>query len=219
MFGVALIVMAGWFLRPVHPALAGFTLDPAWGLWAGIGLVAVGVALGAIHLSFKGERALAIRKGLGVSLATVGALIAVNNVLYVPPMEWDEVSTMDELTASIEAAEAEGKPVLIDFAAEWCLPCKEMELKTFHHESVEPTLAKEFHLIKIDATDPTDEQEAMKSAFASATLPSVLIYGTNNKLSAAFDSLRAGQPMPAADAHFTTFVEAEAFLEGIANVQ
>ncbi len=218
-FGIALIVMAAWFLRPVHPALESLTLDPAWGLWAGMALVAVGLGIGGVHLSFKSDRAQAIRKGLGVTLATFGAIVAVNNVLYVPPMEWDEVATMDELTASIEEAEQSGKPVLIDFAAGWCLPCKEMELQTFHHEEVEPRLARDFHLIKIDVTDPTDEQEAMKSAFASGTLPSVLLYGGGNELSSSFPTLRAGEPMPPADAHFKTFVEADEFLSAIESIE
>ncbi|MEM6290297.1 MAG: cytochrome c biogenesis protein CcdA [Myxococcota bacterium] len=218
-FGVALLVMAAWFLRPVHPALAEFTLDPAWGLWAGLGLVVVGIGAGAIHLSFKADKVQAVRKGVAVALAAVGGVLAINNVLYVPPMEWNEVATMDELVASIEQAEADGKPVLIDFAAGWCLPCKEMELQTFHHEEVEPRLAKDFHLIKIDVTDPTDDQEAMKSAFDSGTLPSVLVYGSGAKLSGSFDTLRAGEAMPAAGAHFKTFVEADAFLDGIDGIE
>ncbi len=214
-FGVALLVMAAWFLRPVHSALANFTLDPAWGLWAGVGLVVLGIALGAIQLSFKAGGVEPIRKGLGVALATVGGIVAINNILYVPPMQWHEVDTMDALTAEIELAEADGKPILIDFAATWCLPCQEMESKTFHHQDVEPRLAKDFHLIKIDVTDPSEEQDAMKSAFDSGTLPSVLVYGPDARLSDAFDTLRAGERMPEPVAHFSTFVEAEDFLLAI----
>lgn len=215
-FGVAMLVMAAWFLRPVHKALADFTLDPAWGLWAGMGLVAVGIAAGAVHLSFKSGKAEAARKAVAVSVAAVGGIIALNNVLYVPQtMDWNEVTTLDELTASIEKAEAEGKPVLIDFAATWCLPCQEMEAQTFHHENIEPRLAGDFHLIKIDVTDPNEDQDKMKDAFDSGTLPSVLLYSTDTKLSGAFDTLRSGEAMPAAAAHFKTFVEADAFAEGL----
>ncbi len=215
-FGVAMLVMAGWFLRPVHQALAEFTLDPAWGLWAGLGLVVVGVAAGAVHLSFKSGRAEAARKAVAVAIAAVGGIISLNNILYVPPtMQWNEVATLDELTASIEQAEAAGKPVLIDFAATWCLPCQEMEKDTFHHVDIEARLAADFHLIKIDVTDPNKDQDKMKDAFDSGTLPSVLVFGRDAKLSGAFETLRAGGAMPAAAAHFKTLVEAEAFAQGL----
>lgn len=214
-FGIALLVMAAWFLRPIHPALADFTLDPAWGMWAGVGMVAVGIAIGGIHLSFKASKAEAVRKGLGVVLATAGGIVGINNLLYVPPMEWNHVHSVDDLAVILAEAEAAEKPVLIDFAAEWCGPCKEMELLTFHHESIEPRLAAEFTLVKIDVTDPTDEQALMQEAFESATLPSVLLYRSDAQLSGALDQLRAGQPMPKAHVHFDTFVEAEVFLEAL----
>ena len=218
-FGVAMLVMAAWFLRPVHKALADFTLDPSWGLWAGLGLVAFGIAAGAVHLSFKSGKAEAARKAVAVGVAAFGGIVALNNVLYVPPMEWNEVATLDELTASIEQAEADGKPILIDFAATWCLPCQEMEKLTFHHADVEPRLAKDFHLIKIDVTDPSDEQDKMKGAFDSGTLPSILLYSGDAGLSSAFDALREGKAMPPAAAHFKSFVEADAFGQGLDKAQ
>ncbi|MCR9161238.1 MAG: protein-disulfide reductase DsbD family protein [Nannocystaceae bacterium] len=211
-FGVAMLVMAAWFLRPVHKELGDFIIHPDWGIWAAIGLVAVGLALGAVHLSFKSSRAEASRKALGVALAAMGGIVGVNLILYVPPMAWTEVTTLDEMTAAITAAEDDGKPIVIDFAAEWCTPCKEMEKFTFHHEDVEPRLAKGFHLIKIDVTDPSEDQATIQEAFGSGTLPSVLIYGTDAQLSGAFETLRAGEPMPEAAVHFKTFVDAPTFL-------
>jgi thiol:disulfide interchange protein DsbD len=214
-FGVAMLVMAAWFLRPVHPQLAGFILDPGWGMWAAAGLIAVGVAAGAVHLSFKASGGEAARKGVGVALAAVGGVIALNNVLYVPPMDWEQIATIDDMTASIARAEEAGKPIVIDFAATWCVPCGEMEVQTFHHDTVEPRLAKDFHLIKVDVTDPTDDQDKIKAAFHSGTLPSVLVYSADAKLSASFDTLREGAPMPKPAAQFSEFVPAEVFLEGL----
>lgn len=211
-FGVAMLVMAAWFLRPVHKALGDFIINPDWGIWAALALVVVGVALGAVHLSFKSTRAEASRKALGVALAAMGGIVGLNHVLYVPPMAWTEVTTLDEMTAAIRSAEDDGKPIVIDFAAEWCTPCKEMEKLTFHHEDVEPRLAKDFHLIKIDVTDPSEDQETIQAAFGSGTLPSVLVYGPDATLSGSFDTLRAGEAMPEATVHFKTFVDAETFV-------
>ncbi len=214
-FGVALIVMAAWFLRPIHPALANFTLDPAWGLWAAAAMVAVGIALGAVHLSFKASKPEAARKGLGVALATIGGIVGINNILYVPPMEWNHVESIDQLETALAKADAQSKPVLIDFAAEWCGPCKELELLTFHDETVEPRLAKDFVLVKIDLTAETDDEILMKDAFGAKTLPSVLVYDGDAGLSAKIDALRSGEAIPAADVHFTNFVNAEEFLSAL----
>lgn len=211
-FGVLLIVMALWFLRPLSPKLENFILDPSWGFWVAVTAVLVGVGLGAIHLSFHGPRGERFRKALAVGLTVFGTIVAVNNLVYVPQGDWNRVTTLAELEAQIQQAEADGKPLLVDFSATWCNPCKEMELATFHHEDVEPLLKSRFHLVKIDVTDGTDEHGTMQAAFGSATLPSVLVYPKGAGLVAHFETLRAGQPMPEAAVHFKTFVDAETFL-------
>lgn len=218
-FGVLLIVMALWFLRPLSPRLENFILDPSWGFWVAVTAVLLGVGLGAIHLSFHGPRGERFRKALAVGLTVFGTLVAVNNLVYVPTADWHKVTTIDGLEAEIRQAEADGKPLLIDFAAAWCLPCKEMELATFHDEKVEPLLSWRFHLVKVDVTDGTDEHGLMQSAFGSATLPSVLVYGKDVKLSAQLETLRAGQPMPEAAVHFKTFVDAETFLAKVEPIE
>lgn len=218
-FGVALIVMALWFLTPIVPQLGGFVLDPTWGLWIGIGIVVVGLGLGAIHLSFHGPPMERVRKGVAVAITVFGAQLTLNNILYVAPADWHEVTTFEELEASLRQAEEAEKPVLVDFAASWCLPCKEMELQTFHHEDVEPLLSERFHLIKIDVTDPNDDQMAMQSALDSGTLPSVLVYPSSLPLSPHMSTLRAGDPLPAPAAHFKTFVDAETFLEQVRDIE
>lgn len=214
-FGVLLIVMALWFLRPLSLRLENFILDPSWGFWVAVTAVLVGVGLGAIHLSFHGPAGERFRKALAVGLTVFGTLVAVNNLVYVPPGEWVRVTTLAELEAQIQAAEANGKPLLVDFSATWCNPCKEMELATFHHEEVEPLLESRFHLVKVDVTDGTDEQGTMQAAFGSATLPSVLVYPKDAKLTAHLATLREGKPMPAAAVHFKTFVDAKTFLDEI----
>jgi thioredoxin:protein disulfide reductase len=219
-FGVALIVMALWFLAPVYPALGELVLDPTWGLWLGLGLVAVAFMLGAIHLSFYGPPSEKLRKGVAVAIAVFGAQLAVNNILYVPPADWHEVQTLDELEATLARAEAESKPVLIDFSATWCLPCKELDVQTFHHADVEPLLAERFHLVKIDVTDPNDDQMLMQSGFRSGTLPSVLIYPSSGfDAGAMMSALRGGGEAPEPSAHFKTFVDAEAFLDQIREIR
>lgn len=215
-FGIALIVMAFYFMRPLSPALSGFVINPSWGLWLGIGLVAVGVAAGAVHRSFHGPLSEKLLKGAAVSVASFGAIVALNNILYVElSADWRKVETIAELEAAIERAEQSGKPLLVDFGASWCNPCHELESKTFSNPEVEDELAK-YELVKIDVSDPSDEQAAMQRAFHALELPSVVVYTPDSGLAERIEDLRAGQQLPKPAVHITTFVEPDVFLERLA---
>jgi len=214
-FGIALLVMALWFLRPISPWLEGLIIDPNGGLWLGLAAIAVGVAIGAIHLSFKSGGRQLVRKTLGVALAVFGSIVTINQMLYVPELPWHAVRTLDEFEAEVQAARDRNAPVLIDFSAKWCTPCLEMEKVTFHHSSVEPLLANEFHLIRIDVTDPGRDEEVLKDALTSGTLPSVLLFAPAAALVESMAAVRAGQPFPPASTHFKTFVGPSEFLPAL----
>jgi len=215
-FGVALLVMALWFLRPVSVALEGLVLDPAWGLWAGILLALLGLFAGAIHLSFHAGFAETLRKGLAVGLSVFGILVAINNVLFVPPSHWVTVTDASSLTTALRDAQASGRPLVIDFAAKWCLPCKEIEAHVFHEPRVEKELSA-FALIKIDVSEGTDEQTRIQESFASPNLPSVLLYPSSADLAAHTERLDSGAAMPSPAAQFAS-VEVEPFLAALATV-
>ena len=215
-FGIALIVMAFYFMRPLSPMFSDFVINPQWGLWLGLGLTVLGIAGGAVHRSFHGPMSEKLIKGVAVTVASFGSILMLNNVMYVElTADWREVKTMDDLEAAIARAKDEGKPILIDFGASWCVPCHELEAKTFSKPEVEAELAK-YELIKIDVSDPTDEQQAMQSAFHASELPSVVVYTPDQKLHEQLADLRAGKPTPEPAVHVTTFVEAPEFLERLA---
>ncbi|RMH00345.1 MAG: DUF255 domain-containing protein [Deltaproteobacteria bacterium] len=212
-FGILLLVMTYWFLRPLAPALEDFVLDPAWGLWAGIAIAVAGILAGAVHLSFHTPAlAVRVRKAVAVAVTTVGLVVVLNNVLYVPPMAWTRVETVDDLAGAVDRAVAEQRPILVDFAATWCLPCKELEVGTFHDPAVERELATRFELIKVDVTDPNDDQALIQAAFDSHTLPSVVLYHPSPKLRDAVAGLSDGASVPPPAARITTLVGPDEFL-------
>ena len=218
-FGVALIVMAGYFVRPLSPGFANYIAHESAGLWIGMALVAVAIPLGAIHLSFGGAGPERFRKGLAVAIMVIGGQIALNNVLYIPPADWTVVKTVDELEGALEKVDEADKPLLVDFAADWCLPCKEMEKLTLHDERVDPLLSERFFLIKIDVSEGSDDQERMKEAFGVNTLPGVVVYGSDADLSQHFATVRDGGVLPEPQAAFNTVVAPDVFLEKVEPIE
>ncbi len=218
-FGVALIVMALWFLAPLSPALRHFMTDRGFGLYLGLGLVLAGLLGGVIHLSYYGGLGEKIRKTLAIVVTVIGAQIAINNMIYVPTGAWRTVETSDALSEALLAAEERHLPVVIDFGAEWCAPCLELEKLTFHEATVEPILNSRFELIKVDVTHSNDEKLALQKSFASETLPSVVIYGSGVRWSDQLDALRSGADMPTPVVRLTGMTHAEKFKALIANVE
>jgi thiol:disulfide interchange protein DsbD len=165
--GIALLGVSLYFLRPIVPALTEIGGPDMVSFVFAVGLLAVGVLLGAIHLSFHDAWAVRMRKGLGVMATVAGIGVGLNYMLVVElPWKYDEA-------AAFAQAKAEGKGVMIDFAAKWCLPCAELE-HTFADSGVFDELSEHYVLLKIDVTKGTDEDEARQEKWSAETLPAVI---------------------------------------------
>ena len=82
------------------------------------------------------------------------------------------------------AAKRAHKPALLDFYADWCLPCKEMELKTFDARG--RARARALQLVKVDCTNDDDPAvAAAKKRWGAATLPTLVLLGADGKVVAA----------------------------------
>ena len=74
---------------------------------------------------------------------------------------------------ALQTAVSESKPVLLDFYADWCGACHELEEKTYTNpEFIE--LSKQFKLIKFDATDDSSENQKILQKYKVRGLPTVL---------------------------------------------
>jgi thiol:disulfide interchange protein DsbD len=208
LLGIMLVALAANYLKDAFGPLrdlvahAGSAVGNVPGAWLAGALVVVGMLAGAVHRSFKEGSASATFKAVGLVLV-VGALVLRGGALNAgatgslwvragwakapraPEVAWalrydggQGVAAFDQALAK---AKAEGRPVMIDFFAEWCAACKELDRETY----VAPTVADEsqrFVTIKVDATESKDAIDALFDRFGVQGLPTVAFVGSDGNI-------------------------------------
>jgi thiol:disulfide interchange protein DsbD len=230
--GVALVALAVSYLRDGLAPLRGASsalaaqLGRTPGTFIAAAVAAVGVLIGAVHRSFKEGAANAALKGVGVAAVAVALLVrtgAMNTagpgdlwvrlgMAAVPePVEvtWkvrvnDKGDPVAALDGALAEARAQGKPVMIDFFAEWCAACKELDRDVYVAPSVVDE-ASRFVSIKVDGTTEADAIDQLYQRFGVQGLPTV-----------AFVSSR-GEMLP--DPRITGYLEPEQFLVELKKVR
>jgi thiol:disulfide interchange protein DsbD len=164
-FGFILLGMALYFLLPLLPKeISGYVLPV-------FGIIAVLILL---FLDKKGNNVRAFRIFKYVFSVLV---IAVSVYALVPSDKesiiWEPYS--DSALASI----GDNKGIIIDFYADWCIPCKELDALTFTDQRV-IELSKEFVTLKADMTrSVSPEVESLRNKFNIVGVPTILILDTN----------------------------------------
>lgn len=175
--GILLLLGGIYFLKPLLPFMRHFAIPETWFLAASIALMVIGVGLGAIHLSFHGGAVEKLRKGLGILLFIAGAFATwsytLTPKLHLPYVVGDEAK-------AFELARAQGKGVMVDFSATWCVPCGELET-TFGDDEVYDLITKNFVPLKFDVSEDNDANAALKKRYDAGTLPAVVFISTDGR--------------------------------------
>ncbi len=195
-FGVLLLALAIWLLERILPGEIVLLLSGAllivsaiylgaldaikegasgWSkLWKGLGLISL--VYGAILVigATSGGQSL-LQPLQGISTPQVASSIYGNNSRDSHSLAFKQVKGIDGLNAAIQQAVQAGKPIMLDFYADWCISCKEMESFTFSDANVQLSLDN-FVMLQSDVTDNDEADQALLKELGLFGPPAILFY-------------------------------------------
>lgn len=192
-FGVVMLGLAISMLERFIPASAAMLL---WGTL----LIASAIYMGAVHqLPVEASGWTKLWKGLGMALLIYGALFLVgvaaggkdamqplrgilpvggaNSAVH---LNFKRIKSPDDLQRELDAAKAAGKPVMLDFYADWCVYCKQMEKNTFPAAEVRAVL-ENFVLLQADVTAQDDIDLALQRQIGIPAPPAMIFWNSTGE--------------------------------------
>jgi thiol:disulfide interchange protein DsbD len=173
-FGLMLLAVAVWILSPVLPPLASML---AWSL----------LAFGVASMLRRSWVAAALPLVVGVAIL-VGALGGSRDPLrplvvftagtpHSTPVAWTRVASLADLQTQLNAP---GKLVMLDFYADWCVSCKEMESFTFSDPTVRAQL-DQMLLLQVDVTANNENDKALLKRFSLFGPPGIIFFDAGGR--------------------------------------
>nr|WP_315259033.1 protein-disulfide reductase DsbD [uncultured Duganella sp.] len=179
-FGVLMLAVGWWLVSPVLPGAVQM-----------MGWAALLVGYGMYLLLNKG---LWLAKSVGLIAAVLGIMQLVGVVsggrdplaplahltgrAHETPLAFQRVKTVQQLDAIL--AQTGGKTVMLDFYADWCVSCKEMEKLTFVDPNVRSKLANTM-LLQVDVTANDEDDKAMLKRFGLFGPPGIILFDKQGK--------------------------------------
>lgn len=184
-FGFMMLGLAVWILERILPGAITMTL------WAVLVFMA-GIFLGAFQsLAETATPTQKLAKGAGLlaslygAALLIGALSGQHNPLQplrfgtaeqaVAELEFKRIKSVDDLERELQQASASGRTVMLDFYADWCVSCKEMEHYTFTDAAVHNELRNTL-LLQADVTANDELDQALLQRFGIFGPPTIMFF-------------------------------------------
>jgi thiol:disulfide interchange protein DsbD len=190
-FGFMMIGLAIWMLSRILPATLTLALS-------GVLIFMVGVYLGGLTtLTPAAAAAQKLGKGFGLLGVIYGAVLILGSLAggssllqplagfstggraatpEVSGLDFRRIKTVQDLDAALAASAAEGRPAMLDFYADWCVSCVEMEHYTFTDASVRDALSDTL-LLQADVTANDRDDQALLKRFGVFGPPTIIFFG------------------------------------------
>ena len=202
-FGVLMLAMAIWLISPV------IAVSVQLALWATL-LIVTAVYLHALdnlpaNLPAHANNFAKLGKGIAVIFLVFGVALLigalsgaksalqplsgitggvatstanVNQQKTESSLAFTRIASIAELEKKL--AESQGQPVMLDFYADWCVACKELEQSTFSDQNVQRML-KNTTLLQLDVTANSEEDKALLKRFALFGPPGIVFFNGNGQ--------------------------------------
>lgn len=162
-FGLVLLGMTLYFLQPLIP-------DGIYGWLFPLYMIGAGVYLLIFNRTGENTRGFVMFK----RLIAVAVIIAGTWFLKPEPVSGQEMAWQPYSENLYQAALIVGEPIIIDFYADWCIPCREMDNVTFTDPAV-IDLSRQFRLLKVDLTAAVSpEIRRLREKFEIKGVPTIL---------------------------------------------
>jgi thiol:disulfide interchange protein DsbD len=185
LFGAMMLAMAAWMLARVLPpaatlfAFAVPALITAWVLW---------------RFTTRNVTTRWLARGVAVAAGFYGALLLVGSATggtdalrpwarhgaEADALVFRSIHSVADLDREVQSAAAAGKNVMVDFYADWCVSCKEMERYTFTDPAVQQSLATTV-LLRADVTANNSADQALLKRFGIYGPPTIAFYDTEGR--------------------------------------
>ena len=180
LFGVLMLAMALWLAGPVLPV---------WLVMVGWILLLTGYGMFLLRQTALVQKTAAVLL-LALGLLELVGLATGGREVYAPlahltgtspnaGLKFARVHSLQELDRVLADARGQGKPVMLDFYADWCVSCKEMEKFTFTEPKVRAELAHAV-LIQADVTANSDDDKGLLKRFGLFGPPGIIFFGLDS---------------------------------------
>ena len=184
-FGVVMLGVATWFMERVLPGPVALLL------WSAL-IVVAALHMGALEALPPGSTWKKLWKGIGMIMLVYGAVLVIGaasggqdvfrplqSITYqsakVGALPFEKIKTVDDLDRMLAETGRQNQPVMLDFYAEWCITCKEMEKYTFS-DPVVRTALQDVKLLKADVTANDEYDQALMQRFGIIGPPAILFF-------------------------------------------